>query len=162
MMSPDCLSGPRKGSILDDIDDQVGAYMYQDEQGLGIIRAGSAVVGLRKRHKDHVKASKQANTGNFLLRIHPPPDQGSEKKGTRGVNFQQLCQVTGVRFKKSRITQVVVEMFSSWEKSFAKTTPYGVFLFRRLRKTFQYQSHTSSCWYCTHLIKPMTKVSMAK
>jgi hypothetical protein len=48
------------------------------------------------------------------LAMLTPPDQGSEKKGTRGVNFQQLRQVTGVRFKKSRITQVV-EMFSSWE-----------------------------------------------
>ena len=88
-MSPNCLSGPRKDSILDDIDDQVGAYMYQDEQGLGIIRAGgSAVVGLRKLHKDHVKASKQANTGAYLSSqefssAYPPPPPRSRVRKER-------------------------------------------------------------------------------
>jgi hypothetical protein len=114
LMSLECLSG-RKHSILDDIDDQVGAYMYQDEQGLGIIRAGSAAVGLRRRHNGHVKASKQANTTELSSQFYSAyPDQGSKKKGTRGGNFQQLRQVTGVRFKKDMIPRVV-EMFS-WER----------------------------------------------
>jgi hypothetical protein len=83
-MSLECLSG-RKHSILDDIDDQVGAYMYQDEQGLGIIRAGSAAVGgLRRRHNGHVKASKQANTTDLSSQFYSAyPDQGSpESKPT--------------------------------------------------------------------------------
>jgi len=31
-------------AVLDDIEDQLGAYMYEDEDGLGIIRAGSAAL----------------------------------------------------------------------------------------------------------------------
>ena len=81
LMSLECLSG-RKHSILDDIDDHSGPCMYQDEQGLGIIRAGSAAVGLRRRHDDHVKASKQANTTDLSSQFYSAyPIKGSKRKG---------------------------------------------------------------------------------
>ena len=117
MRSLECLSG-RPDSVLDSIDDQVGAYMYDDEQGMGIIRAGSAAQGLRKRHKQHVSACCQKTTSNLSSQFYSAyPDQ-NKGKGTSGSNFQQLRQVTGVRFKGSMKTQVV-EMFS-WEETVLK------------------------------------------
>ena len=53
----ECISG-RDGSILDTIYDQIGAYLYEDEDGIGICRAGSASIGLRRRHNEHFIASK--------------------------------------------------------------------------------------------------------
>ena len=117
LRSLECLSG-RPDSVLDSIDDQVGAYMYDDEQGMGIIRAGSAAQGLRKRHKQHVSACCQKTTSNLSSQFYSAyPDQ-NKGKGTSGSNFQQLRQVTGVRFKGSMKTQVV-EMFS-WEETVLK------------------------------------------
>ena len=120
LKSLECLSG-RENSILDDIDDQVGAYMYEDEDGLGIIRAGSAAVGLRKRHKDHVKASIQETTTNLSSKFYtayPDPGKNGQTKGTSGGTFRQLRQVTGVRFKASMKNQVI-ELFS-WEEHVVK------------------------------------------
>lgn len=103
----ECISG-RENSVLDNIDDQVGAYMYDDEHELGIIRAGSAAVGLRKRHKAHVASSHQkaqTDMWSSFYSAYPHPGDDDMGKGTIG-NFKQLRQVTGVRFKKAMKTQV--------------------------------------------------------
>jgi len=104
----ECLSG-RPDSVLNGVDDQLGAYMYDDEDGLGIVRAGSAAVGLRKRHKDHVTASRQRNNCDEWSRFYsayPDEDSNGTLKGTIG-KFSQLRQITGVRFKKSMKAQVI-------------------------------------------------------
>lgn len=87
--------------------------MYDDENGMGIIRAGRAAQGLKKRHNGHVTASiHQTTTTNLFSRFYSAyPDQG---KGTSGSTFQDLRQVTGVRFKISMKTQVVDIL--SWDE----------------------------------------------
>jgi hypothetical protein len=97
--------------------------MYENEDGLGIIRARSAAVGLRKRHKDHViKASTQeaaTNLSSKFYTAYPDPGKNGQTKGFSGGTFRQLLrQVTGVRFKASMKYQVI-ELFS-WEEHVVK------------------------------------------
>eukprot|EP00979_Chaetoceros_neogracilis_P001777 scaffold317_cov230-Chaetoceros_neogracile.AAC.11 len=110
----ECISG-RNDSVLDNIEDQLGAYMYDDEHELGIVRAGSAAVGLRKRHKAHVASSRQRTQTDMwssFYSAYPHPGDDGKGKGSIG-NFSQLRQVTGVRYKKVMKPQVV-RMFN-WD-----------------------------------------------
>jgi len=93
----ECISG-REGSVLDNIEDQAGAYMYEDHAELGIIRAGNAAVGLRKRHNAHVASSHQRTQTDMwssFYSAYPHPGDDNMGKGTIE-NFTQLRQVTGV------------------------------------------------------------------
>ncbi len=97
------MFGWSKISVLDTIKDQVGTCVHDDEYIMGIIRAGSAVLGLRKRHAGHVAACCQTTTSNLTSQIYSAyPDQGHDGKSkeTSGSNFQTLWEVTSVRFKK--------------------------------------------------------------
>ena len=106
LFSRSFLNNPECLSILDeDIPDQVGAYMYEDQTDLGIIRAGSASAGLRKRHKGHQRASLQ-KTNNDLWSKFYSAYPGTSADGTLG-KFQQLRQITGVRYKPEFKAQVV-------------------------------------------------------
>ena len=106
LFSRSFLNNPECLSILDgDIPDQVGAYMYEDQTDLGIIRAGSASAGLRKRHKGHQRASLQ-KTNNDLWSKFYSAYPGRSADGTLG-KFQQLRQITGVRYKPEFKAQVV-------------------------------------------------------
>ena len=78
-------------------------------------------LGLRKRHKDHVKASTQETKTNLSSKFYtacPDPGKNGQTKGTSGGTFRQLRQVTGVRFKASMKNQVI-ELFS-WEEHVVK------------------------------------------
>jgi len=111
---PEYLSGP--DAVHEAAADQVGCYMYEDVEGLGFIRAGSAANGLGKRHKEHVTASKQTTKEQQASVFYSAyPDEAS-MLGDQGKigNFHQLRQVTGVRFKKGMQTQVV-DMFH-WDE----------------------------------------------
>ena len=107
LKNTECLSG-RPNAVLDDIEDQLGAYMYEDEEGLGIIRAGSAAVGIRGRHKEHASASRQNSDDELWSRFYScyPDSEANQGKGIYG-NFQQVRQITGVRFKKQMKAQVI-------------------------------------------------------
>ena len=107
LKNTECLSG-RPNAVLDDIEDQLGAYMYEDEEGLGIIRAGSAAVGIRGRHKEHASASRQNSDDELWSRFYScyPDSEANQGKGIYG-NFHQVRQITGVRFKKQMKAQVI-------------------------------------------------------
>ena len=107
------MSG-RPDCVLDAIDDQVGVYMYDDEHGMGIIRAGIAAQGLRKRHNRNVFACCQTTTSNLSSRFYSAYPDRRKGKGTSGSTFQDLRQVTGVRFKISMKAQVIDML--SWDE----------------------------------------------
>ena len=81
--------------------------MYEDERELGIICAGSATVGLRKRHKFHFISSRQRNKTYIIwssfYSAYPHPGDNVNGKG-KIRNFNQLQQVTGVQYKKAMKT----------------------------------------------------------
>lgn len=111
LRNTECLSG-RMNAVLDGVSDQVGVYMYEDEDGLGIVRAGSAAAGIRKRHKEHIVGSKQAceqDAWSNFYSCYPDSEINGGKKGRIG-NFHQLKQITGVRFR-TEMKQNVVDMF---------------------------------------------------
>ena len=86
VQNTECISG-RDGSILDTINDQIGTYLYEDEDGIGICRAGSASVGLSCRHNEHVIASKQKETTSIWSHFYACyPDKGDAEqiKGIKG------------------------------------------------------------------------------
>ena len=117
MKNTECLSG-RPNSILDSVDDQVGSYLYEDEDGVGILRSGSAAVGLRTRHNAHARASRQGSDTDMwshFYSCYPDLESNQEMKGKLG-NFHQLRQITGVRFKREMKLQVA-DMFYWDEKT---------------------------------------------
>jgi len=104
------------------IEDQVDAYMYEGEQGLGMVQAGSAAIKLRKRqqHTDHLAACCQRTSLNLLTLFtisfcvrcrYRDPGLDGKRKVTRGGNSENRRQVTGVRFMKSMKPQVVEGSF---------------------------------------------------
>ena len=81
--STECFSGV-EGALLDNVSDQIGAYMYEDIKNIGICRAGSASTGCRKRHNEHIRASKQNNSDDIKSHFYTSfPDKNSinNKKG---------------------------------------------------------------------------------
>ena len=76
--------------------------------------------GTRKRHNEHKAASKQKSEvalwSNFYS-SYPDLVANGGKKGKLG-NFNQVKQITGVRYKKEHI-QLVVNMFQWEEKTIA-------------------------------------------
>lgn len=110
----ECLSG-RDGALLDDIPDQLGAYLFEDEPGIGICRAGSASVGLRKRYNGHVAASKRESpnsSGSNFYNCYPDKSSNGGEMGIKG-NFEDLRQITGVRFTPE-MRESVIELLE-WD-----------------------------------------------
>ena len=69
--------------------------MYEDKHELvGLIHAGSADVGLHKRHKAHVTSSRQSNKTDLwssFYSAHPDPGEdgmGKEQSGP-SINFNK-------------------------------------------------------------------------
>ena len=113
-LEPDIVSGNM--SVLADKDDELGAYLYQDYEGTGFIRAGSAAVGLKKRHKQHLAASKLKTKNDRLSRFYSlyPHAEAGKVDGQQGT-FQELRQIGAFRFiiaNKDR----VVDMFE-WDST---------------------------------------------
>ena len=115
LKNTECLSR-RPNAVWDDIEDQLGAYMYEEEDGLGIICAGSAAVGIKGRHKEHASASCQKSDDELWSRFYSCylDLEANRGKGRYG-KFHQVRQITGVRFKKQMKTQVI-NMFEWDEK----------------------------------------------
>lgn len=83
MKNAECLSG-RPDSILDSVDDQVGSYLYEDEDGVGILRSGSAAVGLRAQHNGHARASRQGSDTDMwshFYSCYPDLESNQRMKG---------------------------------------------------------------------------------
>ncbi|GFH53948.1 hypothetical protein CTEN210_10424 [Chaetoceros tenuissimus] len=131
----ECLSG-RDGALLDDIPDQIGAYLFEDEPGIGICRAGSASVGLRKRYNGHVVASKRESPDSIRSNFYNSYPDKSSNGGERGIkgNFEDLRQITGVRFKPE-MAESIIELLE-WDDailSFLETKGTGSLLEKKTR-----------------------------
>ena len=103
---PDIVSGNM--IVLEDKDDELGAYLYQDSEGTGFIRAGSAAVGLKKQHGQHVAASKLKTKNDRLSRFYSlySHDELGKVDGQQGT-FQELRQIGAVRFTSTNKARVI-------------------------------------------------------
>lgn len=113
----ECLSG-RPDTVLDGVADELGAYLFEEDNGIGICRAGSASVGLRKRYKDHEKDAKQKTSSgmkSYLYSCFSNTEDG--KSGIYG-RFKDLKQITGVHYRVEN-KENVVDMFE-WSDDILK------------------------------------------
>ena len=94
--------------VLEDKDDELGAYLYQDSDGTGFIRAGSAAVGLKKQHSEHVATSKLKTKNDRLSRFYSlySHDELGKVDGQQGT-FQELRQIGAVRFTSTNKARVI-------------------------------------------------------
>jgi hypothetical protein len=87
----------------------LGCYLYDHPQGDGVIRAGSAAIGIGKRGKEHVNASKQKSEQEARSRFYSTyPHRESklyDEHKCKG-HFEELKQVLGIAFDSNLIIQV--------------------------------------------------------
>ena len=118
------LSGP-EGDHAEDKKNQCGAYLVDNINNLGLIRAGSASVGFGPRWKDHEREAKKVTTSVFYSDY---PDRGNvAMEDGRVGTFDELRQVTAVRYKRE-LKEGVTGLFHWSEKTLRcleKVNPVG-------------------------------------
>ena len=98
-----------------------GNYVVLDYKRQSFIRSGRAEMGILKRWKDHISASKLASVSslNIVLYMSYPHNETNPSTISSSMcrgEFQQLIQMYGVGFSRSPIKDIV-KMFEGDQRS---------------------------------------------
>ena len=132
-----------------------GNYVVLDCKRQSFIRSGCAEMGMVKRWKEHVSASKLSSVSsqNSVLYMSYPHNETNPSNVSGSMcrgEFQQLMQMYGVGFKRSSIKDIV-KMFEGDKRSkehVDRLTGVGI----RISFEDKWYRHICYCFECVYAL----------